>query len=98
MLKIIRANEQHIDLVVPLFDAYRVFYKQDSAFKASASFLTERLDQNQSIIFLALQNENPIGFTQLYRTFSSVTLQPFYLKAWPLKRPKITLHKNCMKN
>ncbi|GMN04882.1 GNAT family N-acetyltransferase [Croceitalea sp. MTPC5] len=79
MLKIIRANGRHIDLITPLFDAYRVFYGQNSGNNASAFFIEERLKRNESIIFLALEKERPVGFTQLYRTFSSVSLQPFFI-------------------
>ncbi len=68
-----------IELIAPLFDAYRVFYEQPSDLNAARLFLKERLSQDESVIFLALHNGKPAGFTQLYTTFSSVSLQPFYI-------------------
>jgi ribosomal protein S18 acetylase RimI-like enzyme len=69
-IKKITVNEIH--LVVNLFDSYRVFYKQTSDLVLAEDFLTERLKNNESVIFVVLDNEKPIGFTQLYPTYSSV--------------------------
>lgn len=78
-MKIIHATREHIPLIVPLFDAYRVFYKQVSDKEGAKSFLEKRLDLNETIIFLAMDNNIPIGFTQLYTTFSSVSMKSFYI-------------------
>ncbi|MFT3826971.1 MAG: GNAT family N-acetyltransferase [Chitinophagaceae bacterium] len=59
-------------LVVGLFDAYRVFYKQSSDLTLADNFLKARLNNNESIIFVALEKDAPIGFTQLYPKYSSV--------------------------
>ena len=69
-VKRITVNEIH--LVVNLFDNYRLFYKQTSDLALAKDFLTERLKNNESVIFVVLDNEKPIGFTQLYPTYSSV--------------------------
>ena len=66
-------------MVSELFDAYRVFYEQDSDLQHSRAFLERRFQNNDSVVFLALDGEIPVGFTQLYKTFSSVSLQPFYI-------------------
>lgn len=68
-----------LDLIAPLFDAYRVFYKQPSDLDTARAFLKTRLAQNESVIFLAIRDGKPSGFTQLYLTFSSVSMQPFYI-------------------
>lgn len=64
-----------MELVVRLFDNYRVFYQKESDVAGARKFLTERLSNNESVVFLASMKENgesgPIGFTQLYPTFSS---------------------------
>lgn len=75
MIQIITANERHISSVAPLFDAYRVFYDQKSDLTAAKRFLEERFAKGETTIFLALDDDCPIGFTQLYTTFSSVSLQ-----------------------
>ena len=71
-VKRITVNEIH--LVVNLFDNYRLFYKQTSDLALAKDFLTERLKNNESVIFVVLDNEKPIGFTQLYPTYSSVRM------------------------
>jgi GNAT superfamily N-acetyltransferase len=79
MVDIQRANPKHLPLIVPLFDAYRVFYQQPSDLHASRKFLSQRLQRNESVLFLAMQGESAIGFTQLYPLFSSVSMAPVYL-------------------
>jgi GNAT superfamily N-acetyltransferase len=66
--------------LVPLFDAYRVFYKQASDTAAAKDFLSERLHYDESAIYMALADGVPAGFTQLYPIFSSVSMK----RAWLL--------------
>lgn len=69
-----QASVTDIELLVPLFDAYRVFYGKSSDTLAARTFLLERFQHNQSVLFLALQpNGTAVGFTQLYPSFSSVS-------------------------
>lgn len=74
-----RASLDDLELIVPLFDAYRVFYEQKSDGDAARIFLKERFLRNETLLLLALDNGKPVGFTQLYTTFSSVSMQPFYI-------------------
>ncbi|MGW9686570.1 N-acetyltransferase family protein [Flagellimonas sp. 2504JD1-5] len=78
-MQIKRVSLQEIELIVPLFDAYRVFYEQKSDLEAARSFLKERFSKEETVVFLALDNGIPVGFTQLYTSFSSVSLQPFFI-------------------
>ena len=78
-MNINKAHIEHLDLIVPLFDAYRVFYRQESDKDAAKQFLFERLKNNDSIIFVALIENKAGGFTQLYPSFSSVSMQPIYI-------------------
>jgi len=68
-----QATVGDLDLVVPMFDAYRQFYKQPPDLDLAREFLLERFQHNQSIIFLAmdLKGSSALGFTQLYPSFSS---------------------------
>tara|TARA_E500000318_G_scaffold105462_1_gene112397 strand:- start:1354 stop:1809 length:456 start_codon:yes stop_codon:yes gene_type:complete len=59
-------------LVIDLFDKYRVFYKQKSNLTLAKNFIKARLNNEESIIFVALVGKKPVGFTQLYPTYSSV--------------------------
>ncbi len=76
---IITAHIEHLDLIVSIFDAYRVFYRQPSDKEAANQFLFERLKNRDSVIFLALVDNQAVGFTQLYPSFSSVSMQPIYI-------------------
>jgi GNAT superfamily N-acetyltransferase len=78
-MNIIRAHIDHIDAVVSLFDAYRVFYRRQPDKDAAKLFLIQRFKNRDSIIFLAFVNDKAIGFTQLYSSFSSVSMQPIYI-------------------
>jgi ribosomal protein S18 acetylase RimI-like enzyme len=63
-----------LDLLAPLFDAYRRFYRMPSDLDLSRRFLLERFQHNESIVFLALrQDGSAVGFTQLFPSFSSVS-------------------------
>ena len=79
MIKVIKASEKNLDEIVPLFDAYRIFYEQPSNIEATQDFLLNRLKNKESVLFLAYYNNIPAGFTQLYPVFSSVSLQSFYI-------------------
>ena len=76
-MKIVRAGNEHLDVLVPLFDQYRQFYKQPSNEKAARSFLGERLWNRESVVFLALEEKSGagLGFTQLYPVFSSTSMR-----------------------
>ncbi len=79
MVTIIEIDESHLDEVTPLFDQYRTFYKQESNQQAAKEFLLERIQKKESIILLSYFNDEPVGFTQLYATFSSVSLQSVFI-------------------
>ncbi|MGN6619356.1 MAG: GNAT family N-acetyltransferase [Ilyomonas sp.] len=73
-MTIIKIDRTQGYLVFDLFDKYRVFYKQKSDIELAKCFIQTRLDNNESIIFVALVDDvsEPVGFTQLYPEYSSV--------------------------
>ena len=79
MIQIKRAHESHLDELAQLFDAYRVFYRKGSNLDGAKSFLSERMQQKESVIFVALLEEQLVGFTQLYPLFSSTNMMPIWL-------------------
>lgn len=79
MTTIIKASDKHIQDLCPLFDLYRVFYGQKSDVQLAEHFLKNRLANNEAIVFLAYVENKPAGFTLLYKTFSSVSVQPLYI-------------------
>lgn len=72
-MNIKRINLSEANLVIGLFDKYRVFYKKDSDISLAEQFIKTRLSNNESVIFIALYGEVPAGFTQLYPKYSSVS-------------------------
>ena len=72
-----QAGSVDLEQVLPLFDLYRQFYKQQTDLAKCRSYLSARLENDESIIFLARDGTGEaIGFTQLYATFCSVELIP----------------------
>ncbi len=74
------ADIQDVPQIAPLFDAYRVFYEQNTDLEAAAAYLRERLEKKESQIFWAHDEEgNGVGFVQLYPSFSSVSMQRLWI-------------------
>ena len=69
-----------LDAIALQFDLYRQFYKLDSDINACKEYLRSRLEKNETKIFKA-QTENGVvvGFTQIYTTFSSITLNRMHV-------------------
>ena len=63
-----------LDAVSILFDAYRQFYGQTSDEDAAKTFLLARFEHGQSVVLLAESQGQAVGFTQLYPSFSSVSM------------------------
>lgn len=63
-----------LDAVADLFDHYRQFYGQASDLAAARAFLKARFEHGESTIFLAESEGQALGFTQLYPSFSSVSM------------------------
>lgn len=83
-IEIIRATIEDVSLIAPLFDAYRQFYQQTTDIEGAYRFLSARLQENSSVIFLALKGDekgmlHASGFTQLYPSFSSTSMEPIWI-------------------
>ena len=71
-LSIRKAIKDDLAQLCELFDGYRIYYKQTSDLAKAEAFLSERLEKNDSTIFVAEENGTLLGFTQIYPIFSSV--------------------------
>lgn len=78
-IQIRRATIEQLDDLVPLFDGYRRFYEQASDLQGARRFLSERILHGESVVLLAYQGSQAVGFTQLYPLFSSVTMERLWL-------------------
>jgi GNAT superfamily N-acetyltransferase len=69
-----------LERIVPLFDAYRQFYRRPGDPVLAHEFLRERFQHQESIIFLAEQEDSAaVGFTQLFPSFSSVSAARIFI-------------------
>lgn len=75
-----KAGLEDIEGLSRLFDAYRVWYHQTPDIDTARSFLSDRLRNNESVVFVAEVDGELVGFTQLYPIFSSVSMA----RAWLL--------------
>lgn len=72
-IQALRADASHIDIIAPLFDAYRVFYRQPTNLPLSRDFIAERIARDESVIFIAVDSDGAaLGFVQMFPTFSSI--------------------------
>jgi len=79
-LTVRQASIHDLELVAPLFDAYRVFYGRTPDIDGSTRFLRERFRCADSIVLLGIDGEGEgAGFVQLYPLFSSVRAARIYL-------------------
>lgn len=70
---------EDLDRVLPLFEAYRRFYGEEARPAAARSFLRERFFLGESKVIVAEHDGEIAGFTQLFPSFSSVTLQRMWI-------------------
>ncbi len=69
-----KAELQDLDQLAPLFDQYRQFYRRPAHLPAAREFIQKRLENRDSVIFLALARTSvPVGFTQLYPSLGSLS-------------------------
>ena len=79
-MKIRKASIDDIPELATLFDAYRVFYEKTSDVEQAIIFLSERIQKNESVIFVAENEEKQLtGFVQLYPLFSSTRMKRYWL-------------------
>jgi GNAT superfamily N-acetyltransferase len=62
-----------------LFDGYRRFYEGAADLDGAAGFLRARLEAGDSVIFVAERDGQLVGFTQLYPSFSSLSMRRVWI-------------------
>ena len=79
-MQIYQATIQDLDGTAHLFNLYRMFYNQESNPEGARAYIKERIESADSVIFVVKNHEKFVGFTQLYPTFSSISMK----RAWIL--------------
>ena len=78
-LKVRRATKDDVQELGQLFADYRVFYKQEYELKKSIAFISQRLQNNESVVFIAIEGNKLAGFIQLYSSFTSIGIQEIWI-------------------
>ena len=82
-MHIIKATLEHLDALVPLFEAYRAFYKQAPNPERAREFLGSLIEKNLSVVFLGVEDpkdtSEAAGFAQLYPFRSSIVMLDYWV-------------------
>jgi len=74
-----KAKESHAEELSNIFTLYRIYYKKNADIETAKSFLLERIQKKESVIFIATIENKIVGFTQLYPLFSSLSMKRSWL-------------------
>ncbi len=79
-MNILKATKEHISEVAKLFDLYRQFYECEPDLALAKEYISERLHNGESTIFIAVNDDGEItGFVQMYPSFCSVEAIKIYI-------------------
>ena len=78
-MQVRQATVADIDGLARLFNDYHRFYGQDTDILAAREFLRARFAHQQSLLFVAEDQGESVGFTQLYPSFSSIRMRPILI-------------------
>ena len=74
-----KAKKKDLEQLSILFDKYRIFYKRKGDVATAKQFLKKRMKRKESVIFVAEERDELIGFTQLFPIFSSTNMMRTWL-------------------
>ena len=78
-MEIVKASQEHVAAVARLFDLYRQFYECEPDIELATRFISERIGNDEADIFVAMDSDKALGFTQLYPSFCSVDAARIYI-------------------
>jgi len=78
-MEIIQITGDQVGEVAVLFDKYRQFYELKSDITLATKYLRDRVENGESIVFAARDENGYHGFTQVYTTFCSLEAQKIYV-------------------
>ena len=79
-MKTYQAAIEDVEGVSKLFNSYRMFYEKPSDLEGATKYIKERMEKEESVIFVVKNDQKYMGFTQLYPVFSSISMK----KSWIL--------------
>ena len=78
-MQIVKATQEHLEEVSRLFDLYRQFYECAADLALATRFISDRIEREESDIFVAIDGDKASGFVQLYPSFCSVDAVKIYI-------------------
>lgn len=78
-MQVVHCDEAQLDVIVELFNDYRIFYELPGDVPACRAFIQQNLQQKRSEIFLLLDDDGrAVGFSQLYPAISSLGMRHYH--------------------
>ncbi|MEB0140135.1 MULTISPECIES: GNAT family N-acetyltransferase [unclassified Undibacterium] len=74
-----QAATSDLDKLATILDQYRQFYGRTSDVSAVREFLQARFLYKESSTFVAIDGDRILGFTQLYPSFSTLSLERIFI-------------------
>jgi GNAT superfamily N-acetyltransferase len=68
-----------LEVLADLFDQYRQFQGKEADLSACHAFLQDRFNHGESTVFIGTVGGQPVGFAQLYPSFSSTALARVFI-------------------
>ncbi|MGH3589235.1 MAG: GNAT family N-acetyltransferase, partial [Pseudonocardia sp.] len=78
MVSVRRATTTDVDALLPLFLGYLEFYGAEHPPERVRAFLSDRMEGDDAVAFLAETGDRAVGLAQVYPTFSSLGLRPVW--------------------
>ncbi|REB07284.1 GNAT family N-acetyltransferase [Sporosarcina sp. BI001-red] len=78
-MEIYQATIEDLEGVSKLFNSYRMFYEKTSDLEGARIYIKERLENKDSVILVVKKDQKYLGFTQLYPTFSSISMKTAWI-------------------
>ncbi len=78
-MEIYQATIEDLEGVSNLFNLYRMYYQQTSDLEGAKTYIKKRLESKDSVIFVVKDNQKYVGFTQLYPTYSSLSMKRVWI-------------------
>jgi len=80
-MKIIRSDSSYLGQLVVLFEQYREFCGAQANPQATRTFLANLIDNQESVIFIAVDklSDKVMGFVNLYPSYSTLALERLWI-------------------
>ena len=78
-MEIVKAGRENVAEVARLFDLYRQFYECEADLALATRFISDRVEREESDIFVAVDGDTAGGFVQLYPSFCSVDAAKIFI-------------------